>query len=148
MSYFRRCTHRLCVVGDTAGSNHSDLSRQGRSRDTTPVTSGTLSPSFSPMMIKDSNNDDDDDDENKGDLSAMAGSPAFFSPEGKQPNLVDVFSRPLHSYTHTHTRTHTPAVINQTSFAGPPVDIWAVGVTVYNLVYGVLPFVGSSFAEL
>ena len=40
----------------------------------------------------------------------------------------------LLSHTHTHTHSHTY------SYSGPELEMWALGVTLYTLVFGENPF--------
>jgi calcium/calmodulin-dependent protein kinase kinase 2 len=55
-------------------------------------------------------------------LKSSSGSPAFASPELSQPGITNV--------------------------SGKAADIWAMGVTLYALIYGVLPFNNHNVLEL
>jgi serine/threonine protein kinase len=41
-----------------------------------------------------------------------------------------------------------PELFLQEDFLGPPIDIWALGVTLFAMLYGYLPFNGNSFDEI
>jgi len=41
-----------------------------------------------------------------------------------------------------------PEANNSRTFSGKPLDIWAAGVTMYGLVYGVFPFYSSETKKL
>jgi len=41
-----------------------------------------------------------------------------------------------------------PELYRDESYAGPPVDIWAMGVLLYFMVQGHLPFGGSTISQL
>jgi calcium/calmodulin-dependent protein kinase kinase 2 len=55
-------------------------------------------------------------------LKSLSGSPAFASPELSQPGLNNV--------------------------SGKAADVWAMGITLYALIYGFLPFNDHSVLEL
>jgi serine/threonine protein kinase len=41
-----------------------------------------------------------------------------------------------------------PEIIKKKEFLGPPVDVWALGVVLYVMIYGVYPFKGANDAEM
>lgn len=42
----------------------------------------------------------------------------------------------------------SPEIVNGTPYQGPEVDCWSLGVLLYTLVYGAMPFDGSNFKRL
>jgi serine/threonine protein kinase len=71
------------------------------------------------------------DDEIDRELAETAGTPAFFAPE--LCSSIDTTSMNLVQYTHHITKA---------------IDVWAVGVTLYCLIYGQCPFAASTEFEL
>ena len=41
-----------------------------------------------------------------------------------------------------------PEIVNKTEYAGPPADIWALGVLLYAMLCGCFPFRGATDKEL
>lgn len=41
-----------------------------------------------------------------------------------------------------------PEIVNKTEYAGPPADIWALGVLLYAMLCGCFPFRGSTDKDL
>jgi serine/threonine protein kinase len=41
-----------------------------------------------------------------------------------------------------------PEIVNRKEFCGPPVDMWALGVLLYFMLYGVYPFKATNEREL
>jgi serine/threonine protein kinase len=81
------------------------------------------------------------------ELSKTAGSPAFFAPEVCQ----------LEEYTNSSPLikqkepTKIMRMMLDTQYAPPvgaPIDIWAMGITLYCLLFGRVPFTGNSEFEL
>lgn len=42
----------------------------------------------------------------------------------------------------------SPEIVNGLPYKGPEVDCWSLGVLLYTLVYGAMPFDGSDFRKL
>lgn len=42
----------------------------------------------------------------------------------------------------------SPEIVRGTPYRGPEVDCWSLGVLLYTLVYGAMPFDGSNFKRL
>lgn len=42
----------------------------------------------------------------------------------------------------------SPEIVRGTPYHGPEVDCWSLGVLLYTLVYGAMPFDGSNFKRL
>ena len=42
----------------------------------------------------------------------------------------------------------SPEIVKGTPYHGPEVDCWSLGVLLYTLVYGAMPFDGSNFKRL
>ena len=42
----------------------------------------------------------------------------------------------------------SPEIVRGTPYTGPEVDCWSLGVLLYTLVYGAMPFDGSNFKKL
>lgn len=42
----------------------------------------------------------------------------------------------------------SPEIVKGTPYQGPEVDCWSLGVLLYTLVYGAMPFDGSNFKRL
>lgn len=42
----------------------------------------------------------------------------------------------------------SPEIVKGTPYVGPEVDCWSLGVLLYTLVYGAMPFDGSNFKRL
>lgn len=87
------------------------------------------------------NDDESDIDiDNELELAKTAGSPAFFAPE-----VCGVTDDDEHHHSHLDSRkvlTHSPVTV------GKAIDIWAMGVTLYCLVYGRVPFLADNEFEL
>jgi serine/threonine protein kinase len=71
-------------------------------------------------------------------------------------NINSSTHTPQHTHTLTHTRTHTPhthahtqsKVISGNLYAGAEVDVWSMGVILYALLCGTLPFDDESIPNL
>ncbi|KAI8053251.1 kinase-like domain-containing protein [Syncephalis plumigaleata] len=116
----RRLSHRTCSSGDSKATLEGD--------------------------------DDDDADgrwaDDEAELAKTVGSPAFFAPELCYAGDDDWASATALSSPQMD-KSNTP---NSTSNGRPPVtksiDIWALGVTLYCLVYGRCPFMAETEWEL
>lgn len=42
----------------------------------------------------------------------------------------------------------SPEIVNGLPYQGPEVDCWSLGVLLYTMVYGAMPFDGSDFRKL
>ncbi|KAF7793710.1 hypothetical protein EIP86_004826 [Pleurotus ostreatoroseus] len=81
----------------------------------------------------------------ESDLSKFAGTPMFLAPE----ILVDTFSDASTLTTSTVTATENPDESGNSTPRRRPtitkaIDVWALGVTIYCLLFGRLPFNGES----
>jgi serine/threonine protein kinase len=75
------------------------------------------------------------------------------TPQNQLLNTHSFIRTHAHSFTHTrtHTRTHTHTqskVISGNLYAGAEVDVWSMGVILYALLCGTLPFDDESIPNL
>ncbi|RKP27552.1 kinase-like domain-containing protein [Syncephalis pseudoplumigaleata] len=123
----RGCSNRTCSSGDSKATLNDD---------------------------DDEEDDDDDDDadgrwaDDEAELAKTVGSPAFFAPELCYAGDDDWASATASSSPHIDQSTP-----NNTSGGGRPpvtkaIDVWALGVTLYCLVYGRCPFMAETEWEL
>jgi [calcium/calmodulin-dependent protein kinase] kinase len=93
---------------------------------------------------------DDEDDSAAVDITAAArGTPAFTPPESLQTQrrLPQPTGSAINSYSSgSSDRVNIPSSLATIDWV--KVDIWAMGVTLYCMLYGVLPFTGENILEL
>lgn len=63
--------------------------------------------------------------------------------------LSNVFDQKHHLSTFCGSPLYaSPEIVKGTPYYGPEVDCWSMGVLLYTLVYGAMPFDGSNFKRL
>ncbi|KAJ3258769.1 hypothetical protein HK103_003363 [Boothiomyces macroporosus] len=98
---------------------------------------------------------------NEFELGKTAGSPAFFAPELCNIDIVDGMKSPSNSSLDSSINESSEAkdklpkqlrmmlpLNKSTPPLGAPIDIWAMGVTLYCLLFGRVPFAAQSEIEL
>ncbi|KAI8912413.1 kinase-like domain-containing protein [Gorgonomyces haynaldii] len=89
--------------------------------------------------IEDSDLDSEHEPTDEMDLQKTAGSPAFFAPELCSPSDPEL----------EHEQDQSAAFESEyVPPKGAPIDIWAMGVTLYCLVFGCVPFMAETEFEL